>query len=480
MTSSSPYLFVFVLLTYLSYSFSKCPAVCRCTLGDVECMDAELMEIPSTLRVTGGMVDLSFNYLRHLSESSLKNFTSLKTLKLYHNELLSIGPNTFSHLTKLNLLDIGTNNLTSLSSEVFEGLEKLETLYMDTNNINYIGPLVFLPTTKLKKLDLQWNQITANIMEDLYLPSSLRQLNLAYNNLVAVKESWWQQLVDLSHLYLGGNPIVQLTSLSFGVMPSLSVLHLGNEELNFIDMTTFRRMFTLSFFSLSSSSFQYLPVSQLRDCYQTLQSIVMSGSPVKEITSRTFSDFPSLNTINLVNLTFLHVIRKQSFYNLTSLQYLAIKKCRRLVWIEHNSFAHLSKLLSVDLSDNNLIALSDTLFVFSQLNELRITGNKWRCDCKIQELHANLQNFTIEQSFETTFVCNSPQLVKGLRLFEALIKTDLCSAEVISAYSVDPVTSVIDINENRTSKSEKYTGGAYTIRGSVVCVTAVMSVLRML
>ena len=446
MMSSILWSVVAVLTTYPMVSPTSCPEVCRCFGGEVDCIYGNLAFVPRDLQTYGGIVDFSFNMLTHINRTSLENLTQVQTIKLYRNQLLSIEPMAFSHLNTLKELDLGNNNLTSLPSDVFSGLTGLETLYMDANDVSYIAPLVFIQSTNLKRLDMQWNQLTVDVMESLYLPSSLQEIDLAYNKITALKSIWWQQLNNLRHLYLGANPIAELTSTSFGVMPSLLVIHLGNKELSYIEPSTFDRMFSLSRFSLSASAYKYLPMSLLDECKQTLQSIDLAASPITEVQSYTFNNYHFVNTISLVNMTELTVIRRNAFYNMSSLQSIVIKKCSHLQTIERDAFMYLPLLTTLDLSDNRLKTIHADLISITDLVVIQFTNNYWRCDCRLVRLYEDTHNPLAKQSIDDSMECHDPVQFRGMSLLTVSQEHDACSIQ----YATTAYNTISDSKHNRT------------------------------
>ena len=132
------YISVVILTTSVSL-MTSCPEVFRCIGWEVDCIYGNLVAVPNDLRVTGGVVDFSFNILTYINKSALENITRVNTIKLYRNNLIYIEAMTFSHLDSLKELDLGNNNLTTLPSDVFSDLTGLETLYMDANLFSFFS-----------------------------------------------------------------------------------------------------------------------------------------------------------------------------------------------------------------------------------------------------------------------------------------------------------------------------------------------------
>lgn len=172
------YIFIVVLLLPLPPS-SGCPAVCSCSLGEVNCMDRRLHLVPDDLPANATTILLDYNsiavlrnrtfmgqhMLQRLSlhnniigsvhRQALVGLAELQELDLSGNSLIILSPETFFPVASLTMLNLGNNKLVSLDPELLGALPHLQTLSLHSNALTSLSSAFFenLPALHSLKLD---------------------------------------------------------------------------------------------------------------------------------------------------------------------------------------------------------------------------------------------------------------------------------------------------------------------------------------
>ncbi|XP_055522510.1 protein toll-like [Wyeomyia smithii] len=153
-------------------------------------------------------LNLAYNELETLPERLFENTKELLTLQLSFNRLHNLSATVFASLTKLTVLNLDNNHLHVIDHLTFSRTHALEKLYMQNNQLSFgsssYGKTPFQYLTKLSVLNLRNNSITT-IFGDLLLNNlQLRELDLSYNNIPTLSYLDLQFLsqdirVNLSH-----------------------------------------------------------------------------------------------------------------------------------------------------------------------------------------------------------------------------------------------------------------------------------------
>lgn len=204
-------------------------------LGELKILDLGINEISQEL--TGqefqGLssietIYLSYNNLLTLTSNSFAFVPSLRKLRLRRVGCsnLDISPSPFHTLQNLTVLDLGNNNIANVREDLFDGLHQLDILDMQHNNLarlwkhaNPGGPVLFLKGLQsLRLLDLESNGFD-EIPEKVFCGlSKLRSLNMGSNNLNLLPHSVFNDLVSLTSLILQKNLITAVEEEVFGTV----------------------------------------------------------------------------------------------------------------------------------------------------------------------------------------------------------------------------------------------------------------------
>ncbi|XP_069086550.1 podocan-like protein 1 isoform X2 [Pleurodeles waltl] len=375
---------------------TRCPANCTCALPEsVDCSGVNLLTFPRNISNSVQHLFLQNNQLEEIPYEELSRLSSLKTLNLHNNHLLSEGlPNEeFQLLENLQYIYLGNNKLTvaprflpttlriadlaanmltkiypltlgekpflrsvylhnnqlsdkGLPSNAFNGSEYINTLILSNNHLSQV-PVNMPPS--LIRLHLQNNRISRIPKGALSSQLELRELHLQNNNLSShgLDPATFSKLKGLEYLDLSSN---QLTEIPSGLPPNLVILHLGKNLITSIPETV---------------------VSGIRNLeYLLLQNNRLSAGRVHV---DAFLNMRNLHTLHLYNNQLDHVppsLPKRA----RSLMILH----NRISEIRLNDFAATYHILELNLSYNSLYSARIHRLAFRKLRKLEnldMSGN---------------------------------------------------------------------------------------------------------
>jgi len=446
-------IFVTLLTTaFCSWTPSKCPQPCSCSLKfsewfqtelrTVDCSNEGLTEFPTNLPENVQVLILSDNRLVQLFHTNNDQpifLHDLLHLDLSRNRIDSLGTDSrLREVYNLRILDLSHNRLTSLSDYTFAGLFNLERLNLAQNIIgNNVGDRAFHGLLKLQVLELTGNQ-------------------LEY-----VQPGWWSgsRLDNLHELRLDGNHLSFLQPDVFDNLQTLRRLDLGRNKLVRIHPDAWRGVQNLQILNLDYNRLRQVPVEALAKLRRHLQSINLNHNPIDRLKTGDFAGFPRLKDISCNYMPNLHFLEQASFRNLPELIILEVHDNPQLSYVDDRALVDTGDLSHLFLHNNNLTGIGETLVQnLERLEQLTIYGNPLACDCTtrwlktIIETTSELDELLTKNTSRPALVirdvdrmiCNSPQEHK-FKLFAQLDLDDIseqCQARIVllhqSATSSEP------------------------------------------
>ncbi|GLT39465.1 hypothetical protein SLA2020_136530 [Shorea laevis] len=259
----------------------------------------------------------------------IKNFSSLRWLSLYNNQLNGTVPKSIGLLSKLEWLEISSNSLNGMITESH-----------------------FSTLSKLRRLDMSFNSLRFNFSRDWIPPFQLDEIELASCKLGPKFPRWLKTQRNFSNLDISGNEISDsipkwfwnLSSRAFHV--NLSSNHLYGDLPN-LSTTKFADSFSLGIDLSKNKLDGPFPVFPINVTYINLSENRFSGS------------ISSLCTITSGKLVLLDVSDNQLSGKLpdcmtrsTNLLILNLAN-NHLSGKIPSSIGSLSRLESLDLQNNN-------------------------------------------------------------------------------------------------------------------------------
>ncbi|KAM9851196.1 matrix-remodeling-associated protein 5-like [Aulostomus maculatus] len=193
-----------------------CPRSCNCyQASEVHCTFRSLLTIPPGLPAHTRRINLGFNSISRIQESSLAGLKRLELLMLHSNDIHHLPDALFRDMKSLQILKLSYNKLREISSSLtFSGLTSLLRLYLDHNLLQHIHPRALLQLPSLRLLRLQGNRLhqlhpntlcTLSLLNTYYF-STLRHLDLSNNSLTTLPSETLQTAPLLETLVLQANP----------------------------------------------------------------------------------------------------------------------------------------------------------------------------------------------------------------------------------------------------------------------------------
>ncbi|XP_061925182.1 matrix-remodeling-associated protein 5-like [Entelurus aequoreus] len=193
-----------------------CPRSCNCyQASEVHCTFRSLLTVPPGLPAHTRRINLGFNSISRINDTSLAGLKRLELLMLHSNDINHMPDALFRDLKSLQILKLSYNKLTEIpSSRTFSGLTSLLRLYLDHNHIQYIHPRALLQLPSLRLLRLQGNRLhqlhphalcTISLLNTYYF-STLRHLDVSNNSLSTLPRATFKTAPMLETLSLHANP----------------------------------------------------------------------------------------------------------------------------------------------------------------------------------------------------------------------------------------------------------------------------------
>ncbi|KAM9410059.1 amphoterin-induced protein 3 [Pholidichthys leucotaenia] len=135
---------------------------CLCASDILSCTALGLERVPGEIPISAVTVDLSHNQIAQLEEGDFKGLSRLETLRLAHNQMITILPGAFGNSsgTLLRHLDLSSNQLGVLEQHYFEELSALEELLLFNNRIVRVENTALAGLKNLRKAYLSHNRLT--------------------------------------------------------------------------------------------------------------------------------------------------------------------------------------------------------------------------------------------------------------------------------------------------------------------------------
>nr|XP_006122907.1 toll-like receptor 8 [Pelodiscus sinensis] len=297
----------------------------------LNCSKQKLRAVPQEIYANVTGLILSFNWVEELSKKDFHNFKDLTFFQLNWNwhvnpkesifdlspKALQIADATFSNLRHLKELQLNGNQLTKVPAGISSSITSLS---LKTNKIVTIGKNTFKELTRLKELYLDENCYIGNACETPFMLedgafsvlTSLTVLSLSYNNLTWVPP---KLPVSLQELYLSHNKIKNVGRDDFKKLVHLKVLDLsGNCPKCFNTPFPCEPCTGNSSIQIHPLAFQNL---------KKLKTLVLSSMSLTSVPALWFQNMPELEVLHLAsNFLQKEIATGEFFQNLSSLEEL--------------------------------------------------------------------------------------------------------------------------------------------------------------
>ncbi|XP_062391046.1 matrix-remodeling-associated protein 5 [Sardina pilchardus] len=206
---------VLMLLGSLLEVGDCCPHPCACYLPtEVHCTFRSLLRVPAGIPKQVERMNLGFNTINQITESSFDGLRKLDLLMMHGNDIHEIPHGVFQDLVSLQVLKMSYNKVRVITGHTLFGLSSLVRLHLDHNRIEFVHPDAFHGMTSLRLVNLEGNHIqqlhpatfsTFSLIQQFPL-STIKHLHLADNMLTTLPKSLLRNMPQLENLFIYGNP----------------------------------------------------------------------------------------------------------------------------------------------------------------------------------------------------------------------------------------------------------------------------------
>ncbi|XP_068446823.1 matrix-remodeling-associated protein 5 [Clinocottus analis] len=193
---------------------APCPRPCSCPQpAELHCTFRSLLGIPAAVSRHVERINLGFNSINKITDTSLAGLSKLELLMVHGNDIHGLPDGVFKDLTSLQMLKMSYNKLKEINRNTLQGLWALARLHLDHNQLEFIHPDAFQGLTSLRLLQLEGNRLqqlhpatftTFTLMGHFHV-STLRHLYLSDNRLTSLPARLVATMPQLENLYLHGN-----------------------------------------------------------------------------------------------------------------------------------------------------------------------------------------------------------------------------------------------------------------------------------
>jgi hypothetical protein len=301
---------------------------------------------------------------------------------LSHNHIVSVTNSAFASQAMLKQLRLDSNKIGRISNTTFVGLSKLEILSLRNNEVEALPDNLFAHSPLLQRLDLARNRIAEVSDRAFGGLESLRILHLEDNFLNFVPTEAFRLIPSLAELYLSGNPLSTVPANAFLPFRTLTLLDLTSCRLGSVDDLGFRGLGTLRRLKLTDNNLTEVPTVALRS-FPGLRGLDLGRNPYESIKPNALRFLSKLKHLDVSGCSRLTDIESSAFGGCVDLEYVTVSLNKNLARIAGDAFDAVPALRHLNLADNKLRHLPETLVPWRNLRSLDLSGNPWQCDCDL-------------------------------------------------------------------------------------------------
>ena len=374
---------------------------------------------------------LNHNQLTHFQESENLFATvkeTLKVLKLNNNKINNLSKQIFKPLKNLIELDLSYNEIKTLDESTLAGLKRVEHLLLGNNNLQTIHEKAFDPCSSLLVLDLSHNGLE-DPPEALKSLDVLQTIDLSDNSIQNVIGASFLKMQNLWRLQLNSNKLTNVTKGLFKEMKSLQILDLSANKIKQVDEGSLDSNQKLQAVRLDANQLE-----NIEGLFVNLHDLIWLNVSDNNISQFDYAFLP----VNLrwLDISHNHISELGNYFDLTgelhlteldvsfnslkqlgphnipdSIENLMVND-NKISQIVPYTFFKKTHLTKVDLTVNDLKTIDrNSLRLSSDVTrfpDFYLTGNPIECDCEMVWLKSinsasTLQNYPVVKDIESIY-----------------------------------------------------------------------------
>lgn len=313
------------------------------------------------------LLDLSYNNLKGGLPNDLSNLQQLETLNVSHNMFAGTVWESIAKLKAIQSLDISSNSFTGNLKD-FGEVPNLVEMNISSNSLSggFNYQQLCSSCRKIRVLDMSLNKFTGNLEGLDNCSASLRQLHLDENAFSGILPETMYMMTDLEELSMSSNDFSGQLSNRLSKLSNLKSLVLYGNRFSgplpdvFGNLTQIEQLVAHSNFFTGS-----LPPS-LAYCSK-LRMLDLRNNSLSGTIDLNFTGLPNLCTLDLASNRF-HGPLPPSLSS-HELKVLSLAK-NQLTGQVPESYAKLTSLIFVSLSNNSLVNLSGALTILQNCRNI--------------------------------------------------------------------------------------------------------------
>ena len=232
------------------------------SLFELNLSNNKLKSVPAALQITSNLrsLDLSFNQISSISNTSYQGIEQLYSLNLEGNRIGNLTKGVFSDLPSLRILLLARNRIGHIAQGTFDDVPDLHALRLDSNQISDINGLfgnlrdllmLNISVNRISWFDyalipigLQWLDIHSNNIENLgnYYEMEavlkLKSLDCSHNRIKEIDSASFPDGIEIIQISL--NSLKKIAPFTFMGKQNLTRVDLTDNHLESLDSNAFR------------------------------------------------------------------------------------------------------------------------------------------------------------------------------------------------------------------------------------------------